>query len=409
MINNTKQKSKINLAFGSIPKDGGTFTFYKNIRPALKKFGIKIYCVAIGKEQAQLWENRYADDHTVLLAPNTHNVKTQAKIFVNWCVEHDINMVMGINSEAILSAIPHLPQSIRVVSRCANGFDHGYKITLIGEDRLQAIIALTPKLKMDLIQDYNAKPDLIHLIPNGIHPKPFEVSYKERKPEKNVIRLGFLGRLEHNQKGVLHLPPLLEALDKKGVNFSMKIAGKGKHRAQLEQELKMFIDRGQVKLLGALYPEEIPNFFKDIDLYIFPSHFEGCPNALLEAMMAGCVSLAWQIYGITDYVLHDGKTGYLHEFGDYKSMAENIFKLHNDRALLATMVQHTVSEAKERFTPEKTAKAYASILLNLMEKPLPNIMVKPWNKFEINQNFKQLGDPWIPRKLKFFIKKILNN
>ena len=65
--------------------------------------------------------------------------------------QHILDVVMGVNSEAILSALPHLPERIRVLSRCANGFDHGYKITLSGRERLSGIIALSPRLAQDLI------------------------------------------------------------------------------------------------------------------------------------------------------------------------------------------------------------------------------------------------------------------
>ena len=78
-------KNNINIAFGSVPKDGGTFTFYRNIRPALENYNITMYCVAVGKEQAELWEESYADKNTVLLAANTYNVKKQAQVFVKWC------------------------------------------------------------------------------------------------------------------------------------------------------------------------------------------------------------------------------------------------------------------------------------------------------------------------------------
>ena len=45
----------------------------------------------------------YADENCVLLAKNTYNVKKQSEEFVNWCVFKKINIVIGVNSEAILA------------------------------------------------------------------------------------------------------------------------------------------------------------------------------------------------------------------------------------------------------------------------------------------------------------------
>ena len=48
----------IRVAFGSVPKDSGTFTFYRNMRPALLAQGIDLRCVAAGRDQASLTEHQ---------------------------------------------------------------------------------------------------------------------------------------------------------------------------------------------------------------------------------------------------------------------------------------------------------------------------------------------------------------
>jgi glycosyltransferase involved in cell wall biosynthesis len=401
-------KSNINIAFGSVPKDGGTFTFYKNIRPALEKYGIFMYCVALGKEQAALWENSYADKNTVLLAANTYNVKKQAKTFVDWCEKTQIDLVMGINSEAILSSIPHLPKHIKVVSRCANAFDHGYRITMSGKERLQAIFAITPRLQDDLIEKYNANPAIMHLIPNGIDPLPFELASQNERGLKDILQLGFLGRLEHNQKGVMHLPKLVENLSLQEIPFHLSIAGKGAHRKKLEKALEPWTKTGQISFLGPLNRQQVPEFLANTDIYIFPSHFEGCPNALLEAMMAGCVSMAWTIKGITDYVLKEGETGFLHAVADCEHMVKNIKILNENRKLLLKMSKLAAVDARLRFTPELTAAAYAKVLCNVMNEPTLNIEPLLWNQFKPDSNFRQKADPWLPRGLKKRIKNLLS-
>lgn len=135
---------QITIAFGSVPKDGGTFTFYRNIRPALKDYGIDLRCVTVGSKEAGLWNPEYADEGCILLAKQETEVKKQARAFVDWCERTGVDIVMGINSFAILSALPHLPENIRVVSRCANAFDHGYKITMSGRNDLPGLLRPLP-------------------------------------------------------------------------------------------------------------------------------------------------------------------------------------------------------------------------------------------------------------------------
>lgn len=395
----------ITIAFGSVPKDGGTFTFYRNIRPALLKSGIDIRCVAIGRQQAELWETPFADEGCVLLAPNTGNIKKQAQIFVEWCKKEHINIVMAINSVAILSALPHLPKQIRVVARCANAFDHGYRITMSGRERLTAIVALTPRLKKDLLEKYGADPQMLHLIPNGINPALFESAAKKVRGTYPLLRLGFLGRLEHNQKGVLHIPKIVSYLNEAKIPFHLQIAGKGKHEERLRQQLYPFLEAGQIEMLGALPPDSVPGFFENIDIYLFPSHFEGCPNALLEALMAGCVCLSWNIKGITDFVLEEGEVGWIFQKGDYQGFAKTIDRLHKDRKLLQKKSNAAAEAARLRFTPEIAATAYARVFHSVMESPPPPFEPLPWSKFKIDENFRKGWGQYIPHQVKSWVKK----
>jgi glycosyltransferase involved in cell wall biosynthesis len=398
----------IKLAFGSVPKDGGTFTFYRNIRPELLKHGIDIRCVSVGRSQAELWEEAYVDDGCVLLAPTTRNVKKQAIAFVEWCAKLGVDMVMGINSEAILSSIPHLPENVRVLSRCANGFDHGYKISISGRERLATIIATTPRLKKDLIEKYDADPKLLRLIPNGIDPSPFEAAVSLPRGMNEVLEIGFLGRLEHKQKGVFHIPHIVKELNKRKVNFRMRVAGKGRHRSTLEQQMCDEIASGQVEFLGAITPTEVPTFLGGTDVYLFTSHFEGCPNALLEALMAGCVPASWLIEGITDHIISHGETGFIAGVGDYLAIASQIEILANDRHKLCTMGSNAAIAARERFSSKKAADSYARLLHGVMAEPPPRWTPKLWSNFRPDANFDHSWTEHLPVKLKQKIRGILD-
>jgi len=320
-------RKKTLIAFGTIPKDGGTFTFYRNLRGPLLDHGIDLRCVSVGEREARLWEESFADDGCVLLAKNESSIKKQAYEFCQWCEQHSVDIVMGVNSIAILSALPHLRENIRIMSRCANAFDHGYRITMACQERLSRIVALAPRQVEDLVSTYGADRSRVTLIPNGTSAERFsDAALKERGGE-GPLRLGFLGRLEHKQKGVFFLPEILSKLHSRGLDFSLTIAGKGVHEIMLRRELDSFIQAGKVKFVGALGRDDIPDYLSNIDVYLFPSQFEGSPNALLEAMMAGCVPAAWLLKGITDFIIDDGSTGVLAEIGDCDALADSISHL----------------------------------------------------------------------------------
>lgn len=401
------EKDCLLIAFGSVPKDGGTFTFYRNIRPALKDCGIDLRCVSVGKKEAGLWERDFADDGCVLLAKDEEYVKRQAMAFARWCDQNGVDIVLGINSFSILSALPHLPEKIRVMSRCANAFDHGYQITLSGRGRLARIVATTPRLKNDLINLYGADDEKVELIPNGISPGPFEAAANMTRGVDKPLRLGFVGRLEHNQKGVLYLPDIVRELDKRGMDFSFHIAGKGVHKKILERQLKPYIKDGRVRFEGALTPADVIDFLGNTDVFVFVSRFEGCPNALLEAMMAGCVPVVYRIEGITDFIVQDNETGFVCPMADAGLLAERISELGRDRARLKNMAAAVADVARVRFSHERAAAAYARVFWAVIQAPPPKWKPLPWSDFMPDPAF---ATPNIrQRLLPGFLKRAVTN
>ncbi|MEM9422813.1 MAG: glycosyltransferase family 4 protein, partial [Pseudomonadota bacterium] len=378
----------IRLAFGSVPKDGGTFTFYRNMRPALLQHGIDMRCVAVGPSQAAIWEDSFADDGCLLLAPKTDSLKAQAQAFAAWCDSEQIDIVFGVNSPAILSSLPHLPQKIRAMARCANGFDEGYRLTMMCHERLAKIVALVPRLRDDLIADYGAEIDSIVLIPNGASADRFDAAAAKERGVSERLELGFLGRLEHTQKGVLHLPPVLERLDKAGIEYRLSIAGKGKHDAELRASFTQHIVDGSVRFVGTLTPNEIPSFLSEIDCFLFPSHFEGCPNALLEAMMAGTAPVAWRLPGITDFLLDDGRTGILAPKGDVDGFSEAIIALATNRVRLRRICSDGAKAARASYSTETCRDRYVALLNEVVSKAPPSWTPRSWSEFKIDPLFR---------------------
>lgn len=382
-------QKRITIAYGSIPKGSGTYTFYRNLRPTLLQYGIDLRCVSVGRQQCSLWDDAFADQGCAKVAPQTSAIKAQSRAFTAWCEAQDVDIVIGINSIPILSALEHLPSSIRVVARCAAGFEHGYRITLSGLPRLSAIIAITPRLQNDLVDEYGTDPALIHLIPNGIEPSRFEVAAQQRTRtnSQELLNIGFLGRIEDSQKGVFHIPAIVKELTKLEIPFRMKIAGEGIHRKTIESQMKDDIRGGIVEFVGPLSPAQVPEFLSSNDLLLFLSRFEGCPNVLLEAMMSGCVPISWTIPGITDFIISDKETGRLCEMGNHRAMAAIIAELYQDRDQLHRLATNTAASARARFTSDIAARAYADMFHDIMWRPAPPCTPRPWSEFRVDPNF----------------------
>ena len=400
----TSVSKKLKVAYGSVPKESGTYTFYRNHRRSFLNLGVDLRCVSIGYDQAELWDSRFEDEGCVRLAPQITDLKKQAMAFSDWCDKEQVDIVIGINSAGILCSLPHLQNHVRVVARCANGFAKGYEVTLAGRERLAKIVALTPKLRNDLITQYDVSPDRIVLIPNGVDAERFPLEKAKSQFQSNPIQLGFLGRLEHKQKGVLHLPKIVSFLNEMKIDFCLRIAGTGVHESELRESLSSEVEKGKVKFVGMITPDEVPEFLHSTDIFLFTSHFEGCPNALLEAMMAGCGIVSWNIKGITDFVLGEGAFGRLIDEHNHLDFAKAIFELASDRSSLHDLATRARENAKREFSLQKCAEKYLDVFNSSMSPEFENFAPVPWEQFSVLPAFRSKYS-WVPTHLKNLFKR----
>jgi len=70
------------------------------------------------------------------------------------------------------------------------------------------------------------------------------------------------------------------------------------------------------------------------DLFCLPSHREGFGSSVIEAAACAVPALVSRIYGLTDAVA-EGKTGWMHEAGNVKDLAQQLTSLLANSAELA--------------------------------------------------------------------------
>ena len=91
---------------------------------------------------------------------------------------------------------------------------------------------------------------------------------------------------------------------------------------------------GRLRLLG--YRTDVPALMAAADIFVLPSHFEGLPMSVIEAMLTGLPVVASDIRGPREQVVHE-KTGLLVPPGDCADLAAALARLAADPALRARM------------------------------------------------------------------------
>jgi glycosyltransferase involved in cell wall biosynthesis len=86
---------------------------------------------------------------------------------------------------------------------------------------------------------------------------------------------------------------------------------------------------GRVTHIDQMPPEQVRDVYSKFDMFVFPTHREGFPNALLEAMEAGMPLVAARVGAIPDMIV-DGEHGLLVDSGDQPSLEAAIARLASD-------------------------------------------------------------------------------
>lgn len=361
----------IKVAYGSIPKEGGTFSFFLNHKNALRDLGIDLYCVTVGFQSNLLVNKTFHTEGCVYLARHSFTLKKQVEKFIQWVEDEEIDVIIPVNSEPMNSSVSVLPSKVKVISRVANSFKLGYQIAVDFDEFIDRYVALSSRAYEDLMA-LGIERERITKIPNGFdtslitavnihYSKSFDIRVDDGFSSR--LRLGFVGRLEHNQKGVFHLKPILLELEKLGIDFSLEIIGSGKDKVKLKNDLAYFIEEGKVMFLGSIKRDELIGYYKNFDILLFTSHFEGMPNVLIESLCSGNFAISWRLPGITDEII--GKdSGALFELGDYMGIAKVISGINIDQLRRNSFLRHQQNSI--RFSNRNSAKSYSELIKQLV-------------------------------------------
>jgi glycosyltransferase involved in cell wall biosynthesis len=107
------------------------------------------------------------------------------------------------------------------------------------------------------------------------------------------------------------------------------LAGDGNMRAELEEIVRRQDLASHVTFLGNVSRENVPAIFKITDVYILPSHFEGTPLSMLEAMFNGVPIVGSNVSGINNIIKH-GSNGLLFEANDIDDLKSKIVDIIED-------------------------------------------------------------------------------
>ncbi len=161
-------------------------------------------------------------------------------------------------------------------------------------DRAGAILVDSAFMRDEVVAMFDVSPQRVTVAHLGV-----SLAFRPRRPEETAVTLRPLG-LKHGQyllsvgtieprKNVGHLLAAFARLPAAlRDTFPLVIAGaRGWRAGDLERELRLLADRGQVRFLGHVPADDLPHLYAGAAAFVFPSLYEGFGLPPLEAMACG--------------------------------------------------------------------------------------------------------------------------
>ncbi len=191
---------------------------------------------------------------------------------------------------------------------------------------IDAVIA-TNRLACRLASERGGmEPSRVLYAPYGVPVPPWKAPTGD---PADTLQLAWVGRLEQAQKRVHDLPPLLEALEARGIRAQLSIAGDGPRRLALESDLAHWIERGQVRMLGHVDQRGLADrIYGHHHALVITSSWETGPIVAWQAMASGMavVSSRYVGSGLEGALVHEA-TALLFPCGNTAAAADELGRL----------------------------------------------------------------------------------
>jgi glycosyltransferase involved in cell wall biosynthesis len=177
----------------------------------------------------------------------------------------------------------------------------------------------------------------------------------------------FVGRVTE-AKGVFDLLKAWNGVIARCKCAELWIVGPNHTDAHFLRALEAYGQTRSIKVLGPLPLHEVADLMRQAHVLCLPSHGEGMPNCVMEAMACGLPVVATAVGGIPE-IVQSNRTGMLVEKGDVQSLADALVSLLQDSNQRAQMGEASYAFAREHFDARKTAERLVGLYRELVMAP----------------------------------------
>jgi glycosyltransferase involved in cell wall biosynthesis len=175
------------------------------------------------------------------------------------------------------------------------------------------------------------------------------------------LSVGRLSREKGHEDLLLAFSKLCE---REQTPIRLLIAGDGPEQEKLSRLITELRISNKVNLVG--HQNDIRLYYALADIFVLPSHSEGTPNSLLEAMSAGVPVVATSVGGVPE-MSYGGTAVLLTPKRDVDGLAAALSRLLHDSELRACLTK-SARTVLEKNTPERYFQALTAIFSEVLPR-----------------------------------------
>lgn len=228
------------------------------------------------------------------------------------------------------------------------------------------VIAVSHKMREDILTHFGADPSRVVVIHNGIDPELFKRTTARDALDRLGVRAPyvlFVGRIT-DQKGIFHL---LEAARALPAGVQVVLCASAPDTPEIEERLRRAVaGQPNVKWINEMVPVPVvTQLYSHAAVFCCPSVYEPFGLINLEAMACEAPVVASAVGGILE-VVEDGKTGLLVPPAQPAVLAQAITRVLNSADLARDMGKAGRRRVEEKFSwasvAERTEQVYAEAI-----------------------------------------------
>lgn len=213
---------------------------------------------------------------------------------------------------------------------------------------IKKICFVNKELKLYISKKFKFPEDKLVVLYNSTSFSNSDIASNAKVKLNDVVEIGYIGRLVE-LKRVEYLIEAARYLITNGINnFHINIVGDGEKRNYLEKLAESLKVDDKIKFWG--YQMETEIFYNMFDIFVLPSREECLSIALIDAVVKGIPTIAFNIGGNNE-IIHNSINGYLVK--SKEEMFELIYRLITNDNLRRSIKNSAIAFSMNKFSQEE--------------------------------------------------------